>query len=1091
MKRNVVIFTLLVPVMALSAYAGQTSTGTAQWTNQTGDKNWSTPGNWLNGTVPTSGQAVTFSNSSQGYDVNLDASSTVDSLAVSGSYVNVSTANSSSLTIGTGGLTASSASLDFNSGMTFGSNQQWNLDQYSYVTINAAISEPVAAGFSLTQTGSGQLELDQANSFSGGFTLAGGTTAVGADGALGTGPVSLQSGTTLSSSYNTSSVSLANDVSLANNVTLGSQYGASNLTFTGAVTVENASPATTITIPKSSKVSFGDSSAATDSLTGASADTNLTFAGPVDTTGGTVVLAASVTNIASLTADGTRLMFAGSSSLPTTSIQSLNDGYIGLGSIFDGAGTGGHLSMSSVLNLITDPTNFSGTIGFDTDSNSLSMTGSDVFYGTIDLSQFTGSGFLGLGTATSATLAASDVITLPSGGNYRFGGGGGRLVVASPLSAASAGLTVSSPLDQPLTLVLQGANSFTGNLSVSNSYLIFDSSGAYPGIPGISGPIIQLGASGYIGYTENWKPGGNAATPADLIRLLDTSNLDPTAILGLDSSAPATSPRTVSDNIDLSILPTSIYIGTTTQPLTLTGTITPAQDGVIKLAGLNGGTLDVSSVLSDNGIGASPTVSVVVGHPNAAMGNNGTVVLGGANTYTGGTTLVNGALVVTNNSALGTGDLLVSGSTESPVLMADNGGLSNVTNVSLSNNIIDSSYSFVLGAAGGTVGLTLNGVISGSGGLDILGPTTLNGANTYSGDTTITNATVTAGNAAAFGSGFVYLDTATINSTASALNIGTLGSSDTSEVISAINLAAGSTFTINQTSNDDYYGMISDPGTTGAALVKNGTAILNLHGADFYGGGTTVNAGILVAGSSDALGTGSVIVNHGGALGLDHNAVITNPVTLDGTGGSSASRAYIGGFGTLDGSLTVGAFTGISPGAIVADDPSVVPLLGQFTLGTLAHAVSLTFASNGAYVWGIQDTSGPAGVLSGTVQVNGTLVFNTPAADPAFIFQLESFDATGSAGALQNIDFSQPQQWILLSSTNALPSLANFNYTFDVSKFQLGAFSPGEFSLGLSTDGKSLLLNFTPVPEPSTYALLALGLAVLCLDARRRKRRRA
>jgi hypothetical protein len=67
-------------------------------------------------------------------------------------------------------------------------------------------------------------------------------------------------------------------------------------------------------------------------------------------------------------------------------------------------------------------------------------------------------------------------------------------------------------------------------------------------------------------------------------------------------------------------------------------------------------------------------------------------------------------------------------------------------------------------------------------------------------------------------------------------------------------------------------------------------------------------------------------------------------------------------------------------------------------------------------------------------------------------------------------------------------SLTGFNaadFTIDTSNFVNGV-SGTPF---LTSDASNIYINFTPVPEPSTYALLGLGLgAVLFPVLRRRKR---
>ncbi|MDN4591877.1 autotransporter outer membrane beta-barrel domain-containing protein, partial [Xenophilus aerolatus] len=89
----------------------------------------------------------------------------------------------------------------------------------------------------------------------------------------------------------------------------------------------------------------------------------------------------------------------------------------------------------------------------------------------------------------------------------------------------------------------------------------------------------------------------------------------------------------------------------------------------------------------------------------------------------------------------------------------------------------------------------------------------------------------------------------------------------------------------------DFGGVISDPSVThpttgiasgsGGKLVKYGPGTLTLGGANTYSGGTTLNAGTLMANNDSALGTGALTVN-GGTLGTGlaattlANAVVAN-----------------------------------------------------------------------------------------------------------------------------------------------------------------------------------------------------------------------
>ncbi|MCX6954673.1 MAG: PEP-CTERM sorting domain-containing protein, partial [Verrucomicrobia bacterium] len=57
-------------------------------------------------------------------------------------------------------------------------------------------------------------------------------------------------------------------------------------------------------------------------------------------------------------------------------------------------------------------------------------------------------------------------------------------------------------------------------------------------------------------------------------------------------------------------------------------------------------------------------------------------------------------------------------------------------------------------------------------------------------------------------------------------------------------------------------------------------------------------------------------------------------------------------------------------------------------------------------------------------------------------------------------------------------------FQFNTSQFQN---STGIGSFFVSQSGNNLSLNFIPIPEPSTYALLALGLGAVWIVSRRRK----
>jgi autotransporter-associated beta strand protein len=160
----------------------------------------------------------------------------------------------------------------------------------------------------------------------------------------------------------------------------------------------------------------------------------------------------------------------------------------------------------------------------------------------------------------------------------------------------------------------------------------------------------------------------------------------------------------------------------------------------------------------------------------------------------------------------------------------------------------------------------------------------LGAANTYSGGTVLTNyAMLGIGNVGALGSGGVTLYK---NNPNSRLNLNTFSVtvgwlSGPGGIISDWNSGAGTTtFTVNQSINTTYSGVISNGATRVLALVKSGSGLLTLSATNTYTGATAISNGTLAV--NGALSSSAVTVCTGAAFAAGTTGVVGR-ATLGGT----------------------------------------------------------------------------------------------------------------------------------------------------------------------------------------------------------------
>jgi fibronectin-binding autotransporter adhesin len=750
-------------------------------------------------------------------------------------------------------------------------------------------------------------------------------------------------------------------------------------------------------------------------ILGAAAGSTQTFS---QASGGTLIIngAISNTNSVILSLEGSAIFqlggnntYSGGTILASTATLRINSA-TALGTLFFTI-NGGTLDNTSA-----------GAITL-TNNNAQSWNGDFAFTGTKDLN---------LGTGT-VTMNASRVVTV-NGGNLTVGGpitgatfditkaGTGTLTLNGVVTTSSGAVKINSNSG---TLTLAGNNTYTGGTTLN------------------SGSTLNINAAGTSGTNSAVGTGTftiNGGT-------IDNSSAG-AITLATNNAQTWNGDFAFTGTKDLNLGTGAVSLGTTA--------------GTSRTITTNASTLTVGGIIS-NGTTANSLIKA----------GAGTLVLGGANTYTGATTVSAGTLQANTNNALGTnaaGTTVSSGAalklngvnystTEGLTLNGSgisNGGAlcnagtstfagaitiaSNATisagggTLTLTGGIAKNGTTLTL-AGGGTINVNTNGITGGSSNSDLVvdGTTVvLNTANSYNGPTTVQNSGVLK-----LGASNVLPsspETAMTLNTSSAFDLASFSDSvaslagDSTGVVKNSVAGGTSTLTVDPGTgvSSTFAGLIA--GTNGGAqgnmaLVKTGLGTLTLTGTNTFSSTTTVSGGTLIAAgaSASALGsTSAITVNSGGTLQLGANGQINDSATVTLHGGTFAKGNYNEG---AAGTVGIGALTLTASGSHI-----------DFGTGTVGI---LTFASfnPGSNILTIDNWSG-------------------------------NYNQQGVSGSTDRLIFDSDQS-------------ANLNY------FSFTGYAPGATQFALVNG----FYELTPiaVPEPATWvaSLLAFGASV-CYQRRRR-----
>ncbi len=367
------------------------------------------------------------------------------------------------------------------------------------------------------------------------------------------------------------------------------------------------------------------------------------------------------------------------------------------------------------------------------------------------------------------------------------------------------------------------------------------------------------------------------------------------------------------------------------------------------------------------GSGMGGAIFVVEGGTLNLQGNlsiNGNTVAAGA----GGT----GGSGATAGSAFGSGLFLQGSGT----LTFDPGAMQTqiIGNVIADQNgSIPGSPNFAAGGPTCTVGVGCAGYSgAGSWALNKTGAGTLvlNGNNSFTGGVTINGGTISTGHNNALGTGTLTVLGATLDIP------------DGVTISNATSLQGDLGINVDAAATGTHAGVISSTGLFG--INKGGAGTLVMSGTNTYTGVTNINSGVLQIDNIDALGTGTAVINAGGALRSTVTGNLGNEVNFAGAGTSIlsaatgttltlGSRLEFGGgntaqFGTATDTGTVvvgpGSFT-ISPTANIAvGGGTLQAATGETRLSSLTFTAASTTVNAGA----VLDFNGTATSSSGGVQ---------------------------------------------------------------------------------------------------------------------------
>lgn len=680
---------------------------------------------------------------------------------------------------------------------------------------------------------------------------------------------------------------------------------------------------------------------------------------------------------------------------------------------------------------------------------------------------------LALSTNTVADITGAGNLTISSaisgsGKNLiKDGTGAGKLILSGNNSGLTGGVFINNgtvqaantnALGTGTTTIADGATlELSGGISPTNAIAV---SGQGVGAAGAIRNVSDTNTlSGTI--TEN----GATAITADSGSTLNlTGNLTGTntnttfAGAGNINVAQIT---TGSGAVTINSTGTVTYNGGTTAN-TMTGTTT-VTSGTLVLGKTSGTNALFGNLVINGGAVQWNADHQVVDTASVTVNNSATLNLNGKSETLGQLTSTSSTATV----ALGAGALTLSGAnnTNSNYAGKFTGTSASSLNVNGSGKVYlsgnNSGFAGTTNVTNGTLNLSGSNSVLGTGAVNVssAGNLQLQGGLTVANAVTI-NGTGTSGNGAIEN----FANNNTLSSTVTVAGNSRIQSDAGTLTLGDVALGSN-TLTVGGNGNTTVTGVI---GSGTGSLVKDGSGTLTLSGANQYTGTTFVTAGQVVAAAANTFASGSSLdISSGASLSL--GSFSQSVAALNSAGSLSllgASLALNSGASFLGGTLT-------GSGSIIVNAGSSLTLNADF------NNANINIVLNG----GTLNLNGHTDVL-GNLSITGTSVIDFGTGSGS-VLSINALSFGNTSLRLNVANWTDAQDYFL-SQTQYTQGSAPLNQVL----FQGGtpAWTTAD-SKWTPYDANHGQLN--PVPEPSTYGAIFMGLCAVGVGYRRLRRKKS